>query len=173
MAIWTPFASVYRRFVRVSKTISEPFPNYFRATHSVLRSLPERGSQNFTSISLLPLTTSPLVGCQSTHRTSHPCPKISGPGLVVLLTRKCPLLSCFAVAPDFDQPVIASRDESLIIRTPPYTMACFAMTLETVNIGKMRSEVFNRSRFICRDECLAVMRVLHCTDRVIVDLISR
>lgn len=43
-------------------------------THSVERSLPVRGSQNLTSISLEPETIRPFVGCQSTHLTSQPWP---------------------------------------------------------------------------------------------------
>ena len=53
---------------------SAPIAAPDQSTNNVLRSLPVRGSQNLTSMSLLPLTTSPFVGCQSTHRTSQPCP---------------------------------------------------------------------------------------------------
>ena len=45
------------------------------ATHKVVSEVPVRGSQNLIWLSLLPETRSPLVGCHSTHLTSHPCPR--------------------------------------------------------------------------------------------------
>lgn len=49
----------------------------FLFTHSVARLCPVFGSQNLMGcwLSLLPETTRPLVGCQSTHLTSAPCPE--------------------------------------------------------------------------------------------------
>lgn len=45
-------------------------------TYSVARLWPVFGSQNLMGcwLSLLPDTTNPFVGCQSTHFTSAPCP---------------------------------------------------------------------------------------------------
>lgn len=43
-------------------------------SYSVESTLHVRGSQNFIMLSLLPDTRRPLVGCHSTHFTSHPCP---------------------------------------------------------------------------------------------------
>lgn len=41
---------------------------------SVVSEVPVRGSQNLMRLSLLPDTSRPIVGCHSTHLTSHPCP---------------------------------------------------------------------------------------------------
>lgn len=41
---------------------------------SVVSPVPVRGSQNLMRLSLLPDTSRPMVGCHSTHLTSHPCP---------------------------------------------------------------------------------------------------
>ena len=43
-------------------------------TYSVVSAVPVRGSQNFMRLSLLLDTSKPMVGCHSTHLTSHPCP---------------------------------------------------------------------------------------------------
>ncbi len=66
---------LYRwRGFSVDQCCSRVYLNLIRNTHSVLKSLPVLGSQNLTNKSLLPETTRPFVGCQSTHLTSHPWP---------------------------------------------------------------------------------------------------
>ena len=73
MTVWAPFTRVDSLLMRVPCT-SAGAKLKSGMTDRVLSSLPDLGSQNLTSISLLPLTINPLVGCQSTHRTSHPWP---------------------------------------------------------------------------------------------------
>lgn len=73
-----PFTRVDGGFVGVSAKLAECPSNFESitgkayATYSVLNSLPVLGSQNLTSISLEPDASKPLLGCQSTHRTSQP-----------------------------------------------------------------------------------------------------
>lgn len=71
VTVRTPLACVDGRLVRVS-AYQRLLTRKRRRTYRVESSFPDLGSQNLTNMSLLPLTISPLVGCQSTHRTSHP-----------------------------------------------------------------------------------------------------
>lgn len=67
------FKKIY--FYEVSSYLSKAQSLWAR-TYSVARLWPVFGSQNLMGcwLSLLPETTNPFVGCQSTHFTSAPCP---------------------------------------------------------------------------------------------------
>lgn len=171
VALWVPIARIDNGFVRVSRVsqCAGPFP----ATHNVLMSLPDRGSQNLTSMSLLPETTKPLVGCQSTQRTSQPCParqlyvsSIAG----VKLTAQDRLLFRVPVAPDLHQPIITPRHKLLVVRAPGRAVACLPVPLEAVNVRQVRRKIFDHTEPVDREERLPVVRVRECADRVVMHL---
>jgi len=141
------------QFTALTTALCECLPSVLCevGTYSVLMSLPDLGSQNLTNMSLLPETTSPFVGCQSTHLTSHPWPGVRRFLWVYdALTAQNLLLPCLSIAPDLDQTIVTPRHEFLIVRTPCGAVTRFAMTLKSVDIGQMRRKVFNHAQLVHR-----------------------
>lgn len=142
-------------------------------TDNVLISLPDLGSQNLTSMSLLPETTNPFCGCQSTHLTSQPCPfRQPWPQTprTPTLTRQHAFLLGFSITPDFDQTVIPARDEFFVVRTPSSAMTCLSMPLKPVDISQMGRKVLDHADPINRQERLTIVRISECPDRIVVHL---
>lgn len=116
------------------KPVSTKYPKVDVGTYSVESTVPVRGSQNLMRLSLLPDTSSPFVGCHSTHLTSQPWPidineRNIKSEMSASLTSQGAFHATLLESPDTNGRVVTGCCESTVVRAKTKPPDSFSMAI--------------------------------------------